>query len=169
VKKLLALFAPWEWLAFAVAMFCLILAAFLGGGFPVDEYIKGITKAVYSAPPEVAKAKESLRKVGPALRAAAFDIKESKNRKGEPSVKTGIEASLCRAKWCKKDLVGTGICHGGDNEDIADCLTHHLQEAFGTTDYNLDEPSDKAPGKSHREYWFEELNRVADACDKVAG
>lgn len=159
---------PADRILLALAGAILGLGLLFGGGLPVVEYIPGLTKAVYSAPPAAIETGKQLGKVEEALLAAGKDILETKDRKGGFKYKTGIEASLCRASWCKKLLVGSGICTGGENEDCAACLTAHLREKFGTEDYDLDTPCPHAPGKSWREFWHEELTRTGLACGKFA-
>jgi hypothetical protein len=166
VKNLLALLKPWQWITLGVAGCFLGFALLCAGGFPINEDVPGLTHSIIYAKDPV-KAREAMAKCATALRTTSIILHDDKDAK-RVKYTTAVEASGCRANQCKKQLAGTGLCHGGDLEKSAACLTAFLRAEIGTEDFPLDEPSKKDPTKSGRELFCAVLDKAANACDKLS-
>lgn len=166
MKNLLGMLKPWQWITLGFAGCFLGIALLCSGGFPINEEVPGLTYSIIHAKDPV-KAREAMAKCATALRATSIILRDDKDAK-RVKYTTAVQASGCRANQCKKMLVGTGLCHGGDLEKSADCLTAYLKAVIGTEDFPLDEPSPRDTAKTGRELFCETCDKAASACDKLS-
>ncbi len=165
MKKILSVLKPWQYIVIVLGLAMCFTYVALDGAFRIVEEVPGLTRAVLEAPDQKI-ACEAMLGLEKACRGTAIGL-EDDGKKPNPKITTAVEASILRARLCRKFLLGTGMCKDGDLEPCADCCTAYLRNRLGSEDFKLDEPSPRNPEITGRQEFILVMNDLAKAAEKL--